>query len=133
MPKQEEGLRYARALPYALQATGSADFAADSFTIASDNQGAAGACFLVRPNNSSEGPWTFTVEGGKSLSHIWNIGSSPALYDLSVHGPNGFFRSFKGALSGVGKTWFALSMARALTTGGKFLGVWEGAPAAAAS
>jgi len=30
--------------------------------------------------------------------------------------------SFIGALSGVGKTWFCLSMARALTTGKKFLG-----------
>jgi RecA-family ATPase len=30
-----------------------------------------------------------------------------------------------GALSGVGKTWLALSMCRALTKGAKFLGVWE--------
>lgn len=33
--------------------------------------------------------------------------------------------SFTGALSGVGKTWFTLSMARALATGKKFLGVWN--------
>ena len=33
--------------------------------------------------------------------------------------------TFLGSLSGVGKTWFALSMARALTKGEKFLGVWE--------
>ena len=32
--------------------------------------------------------------------------------------------SFIGALSGAGKTWFCLSMARALTTGAKFLGNW---------
>ncbi len=32
--------------------------------------------------------------------------------------------SFIGALSGVGKTWFCLSMARALTTGKSFLGNW---------
>ena len=32
--------------------------------------------------------------------------------------------SFVGALSGAGKTWFCLSMARALTTGKKFLGNW---------
>jgi hypothetical protein len=30
-----------------------------------------------------------------------------------------------GALSGVGKTWLALSMARALTTGKQFVGVWD--------
>jgi hypothetical protein len=33
--------------------------------------------------------------------------------------------SFIGALSGVGKTWFALSMTRALTTQKPFLGKWE--------
>jgi hypothetical protein len=33
--------------------------------------------------------------------------------------------TFLGALSGVGKTWFALSMTRALTTGRKLLGVWD--------
>ena len=33
--------------------------------------------------------------------------------------------TFIGASSGVGKTWFALSMSRALVTGDKFLGVWN--------
>jgi hypothetical protein len=33
--------------------------------------------------------------------------------------------SFIGAGSGVGKTWYALSLARALTTGKKFLGIWD--------
>jgi hypothetical protein len=32
---------------------------------------------------------------------------------------------FVGALSGAGKTWFCLSLARALTTGKKFLGTWR--------
>jgi DnaB-like helicase N terminal domain/AAA domain len=33
--------------------------------------------------------------------------------------------TFLGALSGVGKTWLALGMARALTKGEKFLGLWD--------
>jgi len=33
--------------------------------------------------------------------------------------------AFVGALSGAGKTWFCLSLARALTTGKKFLGNWQ--------
>jgi hypothetical protein len=33
--------------------------------------------------------------------------------------------AFIGALSGAGKTWFCLSLARALTTGKKFLGIWD--------
>jgi hypothetical protein len=32
---------------------------------------------------------------------------------------------FVGGLSGTGKTWFCLSMARGLTTGQKFLGLWS--------
>jgi hypothetical protein len=32
--------------------------------------------------------------------------------------------TYLGASAGAGKTWFALSMSRALTTGKKFLGVW---------
>jgi phospholipase C len=96
MPGQERGVRYARALPYALQASGSADFAGGSFTIGFNNLGAAGACFHVRPKDDT-GPWTFTVESQKSLSH--SFGAANHAYDLDVHGPNGFFRSFKGGLS----------------------------------
>jgi len=38
----------------------------------------------------------YTVEPGKKLSGTWNIGSQ---YDLTVYGPNGFVRYFKGSIS----------------------------------
>ncbi len=88
MPQQEDGLRHARALPYDLQANGTANFGGDSFEIAFANAGNAGACFHVR--SGTQGPWTFTVEAGKSLSYLWDIGANPGRYDLSVFGPNGF-------------------------------------------
>jgi len=100
MPKQEKGLRHARAIPYELQASGKADFGADSFEISFANSGEAAACFHVRSGNSAQGPWTFTVEAGKSLSYLWDIGSDPGRYDLSVFGPNGFMRAFRGGVSG---------------------------------
>jgi phospholipase C len=57
------------------------------------NSGQAGACFQVRSGNADEGPWSFTVEAGKRLSHTWQRAGN---YDLSVFGPNGFFRQFRG-------------------------------------
>ena len=60
------------------------------------NRGECGACFQVRSERSSEGPWSFTVERGKSLSHLWPLGQAQGSYDLSVSGPNGFMRRFRG-------------------------------------
>lgn len=99
MPTQEPGQRPARPLPYELYVDGDADFLQRSFNIGFRNTGNAGACFHVRSGNTSTGPWTYTVEAGKSLSDTWNVASNPnGEYDLSVYGPNGFFRAFKGGI-----------------------------------
>jgi len=100
LPKQESGLRFARALPYALDAEGHADIGNGAFRIDFANTGKAGACFHVRSGNSAAGPWSYTVEAGKSLSNSWNVtGNFQRKYDLSVYGPNGFFRQFLGSAS----------------------------------
>ena len=102
MPVQENGPRLARALPYRLQADGKANNASRTFALTFGNAGSAGACFHVRsPDGSSAGgttgPWSYTVEAGKSLSDIWTpIGDGS--YSLTVNGPNGFFRAFSGNL-----------------------------------
>jgi phospholipase C len=99
MPTQEPGQRPARPLPYELHVDGDADFSGRSFNIGFRNTGHAGACFHVRSGNTSTGPWTYTVEAGKSLSDTWNVASNPnGEYDLSVYGPNGFLRAFKGGI-----------------------------------
>jgi phospholipase C len=53
----------------------------------------------VRSGNPIEGPWSFTVEADKSLSNSWPLLASLGKYDLSVFGPNGFLRQFKGTVS----------------------------------
>jgi phospholipase C len=99
VPKQEPGLRRARALPYELRVDGSANVGDNSFRIDFRNTGKAGACFQVRSGNPIEGPWSFTVEADKSLSNSWPLLASLGKYDLSVFGPNGFLRQFKGTVS----------------------------------
>ncbi|MGW2550601.1 phosphocholine-specific phospholipase C [Streptomyces sp. NPDC001635] len=96
LPTQERGLRPARPLGYAPVVTGSADPAAGKFTLTFSSGAHAGAAFLVTSGNRTDGPWTYTTAAGKTLSDTWNSAYSGGSYDLTVHGPNGFLRVFKG-------------------------------------
>jgi phospholipase C len=105
MPTQEPGRRLARALPYRLQADATADTAAQTVSIAFENTGAVGAFFQVRTalgaENSGQGtgPWGYTVDAAKRvLSDRWSPTAGTS-YDLSVYGPNGFFRRVAGGLT----------------------------------
>jgi phospholipase C len=89
LPRQEAGLRAARPLPYDLAVDGHVD---GKLRLEFTNLGQAGAVFQVR-SSGQQGPWSYTVEPGRSLSERWNLGGR---YDFSVHGPNGFFRRFAG-------------------------------------
>ena len=101
MPAQEPGLRHARALPYELDAEGTADLAHGSFRIDFANTGEAGACFQVLSGNAADLPRAYTVEGGKSLFDSWQ--AVQGQYDLSAFGPNGFLRAFRGSASPAAK------------------------------
>jgi len=92
LPVQEAGTRPARAVPYELHANGRLDAASGKYWIDFVNTGAAAAVFYVYSGDHSAGPRVYTVEAGKELSDSW----SAAEYSLSVHGPNGFLRQFKG-------------------------------------
>ncbi|MFF1640522.1 phosphocholine-specific phospholipase C [Streptomyces sp. NPDC058246] len=96
LPKQERGSRPARPLTYAPLVDGSADTAAGKFTLTFGSGAKAGAAFLVTSGNRTDGPWTYTTEAGKTVSDTWNSAYSNGSYDLTVHGPNGFLRTFKG-------------------------------------
>ena len=105
MPTQEPGRRPARALPYRLQADAAADVAAQSVSIAFENNGDVGAFFHVRTTQGAEnsgqgtGPWGYTVDPAKRvLSDRWTPTEGTG-YDLSVYGPNGFFRRVAGGLT----------------------------------
>ena len=99
LPRQEKGVRPARALPYELHAD--ATFAAGSLTITFRNSGAATAVFHARSAAPDQSPRSYTVEPGKTVAGTWAATSG---YDVSVHGPNGFFRAFRGPKQGPGVT-----------------------------
>ena len=61
------------------------------------NTGTAGAVFQVYAGNRSDGPWTYTLAAGTTLSDYWSaVDVTAGLYALSVYGPNGFLRGFGG-------------------------------------
>ena len=91
LPKQESGQRPARPLPYRLEVKAAVG---DQIALAFDNLGKTGACFqVVSAGAMQPGPWTYTVEAGKSLSGTVPVKKK---YDLTVFGPNGFVRQFAG-------------------------------------
>ncbi|MFF7985752.1 phosphocholine-specific phospholipase C [Streptomyces sp. NPDC007901] len=96
LPKQERGSRPTRPLKYAPLVDGSLDAAAGKFSLTFASGAHAGAAFLVTSNNRADGPWSYTTEAGKSVSDTWNSVYSGGSYDLTVHGPNGFLRTFQG-------------------------------------
>lgn len=99
MPGQEKGTRPARPVPYDLHVHGAVDVASGSFVITYGNWGKT-AVYQVRSGNSELGPWTYTVGRGEQVSDSYALSSNGLSgYDLSVYGPNGFLRSFRGSLS----------------------------------
>ena len=97
MPAQEPGTRPACGLTYSVNAYGEVDSAAGAFTIRFVNSGTRTAVFQVRSVNPATGPWTYTVQPQAELADSFKFEShGEVAYDLSVYGPNGFFRAYKG-------------------------------------
>jgi phospholipase C len=95
VPRQEKGIRPARALPYVLNVEASVDVSNNTIELTFINTGAAAVVFQVRSANPADVVRFYTVEPRKTLSGTWNIVSS--FYNLSVYGPNGFVRYFVGS------------------------------------
>jgi phospholipase C len=94
---QEGPQRLARPLPYELHAHGRSE--QGKFWIDFANTGSAGAAFQVYDNTGRLGPWRYTIESGKKYpAGQWNDAITTGNYDLGLHGPNGFFRKFRGQL-----------------------------------
>ncbi len=106
---QEPGQRPARALPYDFQVQCETDAARKSVTLAFANTGAAGAAFNVYAAGGAAGPWFFTVEAGKELRH--ELLANAQTYDLTLFGPNGFFRRYRGAHDTAGRGAFEATLA----------------------
>ena len=99
LPSQRVGTRPARPSPYVLQADASVDAAHHSVTLAFANRGTAGAVFQVFPGQPAGDPRFFTVEAGKELSDPFVLPGEDDPYELTILGPDGFFRCFRGNLA----------------------------------
>jgi phospholipase C len=104
LPAQERGVRPARAVPYRLHVHAEADLSNGTVVIRFGNSGEAAAVFHVRSGGDAKGPWTYTVGPHTEVSDTWPLpASGETEYDLSVYGPNGFLRTFKGSFLGTHK------------------------------
>jgi phospholipase C len=91
VPKQEPGVRPSRALGYRLAVDLDVRDHGLAFTI--KNAGRLGAQLQARSNDVKGAPFSYTVAQGEKLRPVL---SATGRYDVSVHGPNGFFRRFAG-------------------------------------
>ncbi|MFI5664645.1 phosphocholine-specific phospholipase C [Streptomyces sp. NPDC051684] len=96
LPVQEKGSRPSRPLRYAPAVDGAADPASGRYQLTFTGGPDTGAQFYVSAPVRTDGPWTYTTEAGKNVSDSWNTTYSKGTYDLTVHGPNGFLRAFRG-------------------------------------
>ena len=67
---------------------------ADGLALTIANTGAAGAGFNLYPAGGEAEPRFYAVEAGKSVEDTLPIG--PGGYDLTLFGPNGFLRGYRG-------------------------------------
>lgn len=113
IPKQEQGIRPACALPYELYVDGGLNKGKKQFELrltAGDTlfgKSAAGAPFtVIAPGSYQDAAtkkpetcrnWSFAVKSGDTLAYSWPTkGFNDGAYHLEVNGPNGYFRSYKG-------------------------------------
>nr|WP_280528270.1 phospholipase C, phosphocholine-specific [Actinoplanes ianthinogenes] len=87
LPRQEPGVRPARALPYTLHADVTGD------VVELRNTGRATAVLQVRPAGAD--PLSCTVGPGRHLTETLTTG------EVEVHGPNGFYRHFRRGAAAV--------------------------------
>jgi phospholipase C len=119
MPTQEPGTRPACGLAYSVNAYGEVDSAAGAFTLRFVNSGTRTAVFQVRSGNIGIGPWTYTVQPQAELADSFKFEShGEVAYDLSVYGPNGFFRAYKGRSGSQSDANFQSSIVYSVARGG---------------
>jgi phospholipase C len=116
LPQQEKGVRASCALPYELAAEGALSADRKSFAIhfaagkGLFGERAVGAPFHVYTPRKTRAAsrdaalfeagrtWAYAVAAGDRLSDEWHLNDfEEGYYHLCVHGPNGFFREFRGA------------------------------------
>jgi phospholipase C len=92
VPPQEAGVRPSRRLGYRLHVGFRAD--RGQLQLELRNPGELGVGLQARSLTVPGAPYSYTVGAGDKLSVQL---PDPGTYDLSLHGPNGFFRQFAGS------------------------------------
>lgn len=96
---QEKGARYSRALPYRLYTQLEMLANEKKIRLHFNNEGEAGAVYHVYDlKHLDRIPRRYTVEAGKSLFDDWDTSNDQGVYDLEVHGTNGYFHRFSGSV-----------------------------------
>jgi phospholipase C len=108
LPRQEKGTRPSRALPYELHVDGKV-IGGKSYEIRFEARkglfgaSSAGSPFHVYSYGSSFSNRAYAVIAGDALTDTWTSESfNHDRYHFKVHGPNGFFREFKGSINDPG-------------------------------
>jgi phospholipase C len=92
VPTQEPGVRPSRRLGYRFEVAFSARPSVLGLAVAND--GALGVHLQARSLSVPGAPYSYTIGPGSELTTTL---PNPGTYDLSLHGPNGFFRHFAGS------------------------------------
>ena len=92
VPTQEPGVRPSRRLGYDLEV--GFDAAPQGLRLRMRNRGSLGAGLQARSLTVIGAPYSYTIGAGDKIDTVL---PNPGTFDLSVHGPNGFFRHFAGS------------------------------------
>jgi phospholipase C len=92
VPIQEPGVRPSRRLAYRFHVA--FDAGAQNLNLGIANHGRLGVHLQARSLTVAGAPYSYTVGAGDELAVAL---ANPGAYDLSLHGPNGFFRHFAGS------------------------------------
>jgi phospholipase C len=92
VPIQERGVRPSRRLGYRLHIGFEAT--RGKLHLAVKNEGRLGVGLQARSLTVAGAPFSYTIGAGHQIAVAL---SNPGRYDLSLHGPNGFFRHFAGS------------------------------------
>jgi phospholipase C len=92
VPTQEPGVRPSRRLGYQFDVAFGAD--SQNLNVAVANAGELGVYLQARSLTVAGAPYTYTIGAGDELAFSL---ANPGTYDLSLHGPNGFYRHYAGS------------------------------------
>jgi phospholipase C len=97
---QMAGQRPHRAVPYRIFTEGRIN-KEGRFALLLRNEGRRGVTFTVHDNSDRQEPWHYTIGAGDAFdSRQWHDAGALDAYDLTLRGPNGYWRRYAGGFTG---------------------------------